>query len=185
MPLLVFTGICVLAMTGDTIKFGYLPIYMAEQLHVSDTMRGAVIGIQPLLELLLLPAVARLADRYGPLRIMTVGTALGLAGNLAYATSGSVGGLFLGQALTAGLWACVGALGVSIAQRLYPEGVATASGIFLSAIPLSSAIGGTIGGIGVAIIGLPHVFFLPALLTTLAMVAFVVLTARLGDAYHT
>jgi SET family sugar efflux transporter-like MFS transporter len=180
MPLLVFTATCVLAMTGDTIKFGYLPIYMAEQLHVSDSVRGAVIGIQPLLELLMLPAVARLADRYGPLRIMTVGAALGLAGNLAYATSSSVGGLFLGQALTAGLWACVGALGVSIAQQLYPEGVGIASGIFLSSIPLGSAIGGTIGGIGVAIIGLPHVFFVPAGLTTLALVAFVVLTARLS-----
>jgi SET family sugar efflux transporter-like MFS transporter len=180
MPLLVFTAICVLAMTGDTIKFGYLPIYMAEQLHVSDSVRGAVIGIQPLLELLMLPAVARLADRYGPLRIMTVGAAMGLAGNVAYATSSSVGGLFLGQALTAGLWACVGALGVSIAQQLYPEGVGTASGIFLSSIPLGSAIGGTIGGIGVAIIGLPHVFFVPAGLTTLALVAFVVLTARLS-----
>ncbi|MGY4769075.1 MFS transporter [Kribbella sp. CWNU-51] len=180
MPLLVFTAICVLAMTGDTIKFGYLPIYMAEQLHASDAVRGAVIGIQPLLELLMLPAVARLADRYGPLRIMTVGAALGLAGNLAYATSSSVGGLFLGQALTAGLWACVGALGVSIAQQLYPEGVGTASGIFLSSIPLGSAIGGAIGGIGVAIIGLPHVFFVPAGLTTVALVAFVVLTARLS-----
>ncbi|MEV0799473.1 MFS transporter [Kribbella sp. NPDC050281] len=178
MPLLIFTAVCVLAMTGDTIKFGYLPIYMAEQLHVSDSVRGAVIGVQPLLELLLLPVVARLADRFGPMLVMTGGAALGLAGNLAYATSTSVGGLFLGQALTAGLWACVGALGVSIAQQLYPEGVGTASGIFLSAIPLGSAIGGTIGGIGVAAIGLPHVFFVPAVLTTFAMVAFGVLTAR-------
>ncbi|HET6294768.1 MAG TPA: MFS transporter [Kribbella sp.] len=181
MPLLVFTAVCVLAMTGDTIKFGYLPIYMAEELHVSDSMRGAVIGIQPLLELLLLPLVARLADRFGALWVMTGGAALGLAGNLAYATAGSVGALFLGQALTAGLWACVGALGVSIAQRLYPEGVGTASGIFLSAIPVSSAIGGTIGGIGVAAIGLPHVFFVPAALTTLATIAFAVLSTRRGQ----
>jgi SET family sugar efflux transporter-like MFS transporter len=178
MPLLVFTAICVLAMTGDTIKFGYLPIYMAEQLHVSDTMRGAVIGIQPLLELLLLPLVARVADRIGALKVMTAGAALGLAGNLAYATSTSVAALFVGQALTAGLWACVGALGVSIAQHLYPEGVGTASGIFLSAIPVSSAIGGAIGGIGVAAIGLPHVFFLPAALTLLATVAFAILSQR-------
>ncbi|MFG1625549.1 MFS transporter [Kribbella sp. NPDC049227] len=178
MPLLIFTAVCVLAMTGDTIKFGYLPIYMAEQLHVSDSVRGAVIGVQPLLELLLLPVVARLADRFGPMLVMTGGAALGLAGNLAYATSTSVGGLFLGQALTAGLWACVGGLGVSIAQQLYPEGVGTASGIFLSAIPLGSAVGGTIGGIGVAAIGLPHVFFVPAVLTTFAMIAFGVLTAR-------
>jgi SET family sugar efflux transporter-like MFS transporter len=178
MPLLVFTAICVLAMTGDTIKFGYLPIYMAEQLHVSDTMRGAVIGIQPLLELLMLPLVARLADRFGAMPVMTVGAALGLAGNLAYATSTSVVALFVGQALTAGLWACVGALGVSIAQHLYPEGVGTASGIFLSSIPVSSAIGGATGGLGVAAIGLPHVFFLPAALTALATVAFAVLSKR-------
>jgi SET family sugar efflux transporter-like MFS transporter len=180
MPLLVFTAVCVLAMTGDTIKFGYLPIYMAEQLHVSDAVRGAVIGIQPLLELLMLPLVAQLADRFGPLRIMTVGAAMGLGGNLAYATSTSVTGLFLGQALTAGLWACVGALGVSIAQHLYPEGVGTASGIFLGTIPVSSAIGGAIGGLGVAAIGLPHVFFLPAALTALAVPAFVILAGREG-----
>ncbi|MGW6199954.1 MFS transporter [Kribbella sp. NPDC055110] len=178
MPLLIFTAVCVLAMTGDTIKFGYLPIYMAEQLHVSDSLRGVVIGIQPLLELLLLPVVARLADRYGAIRAMTAGAVLGLAGNLAYALSTSVVGLFVGQALTAGLWACVGALGVSIAQRLYPEGAGTASGVFLGAIPLGSAIGGTIGGIGVAAIGLPHVFFIPACLTALAIVGFTILSAR-------
>jgi MFS transporter, SET family, sugar efflux transporter len=178
MPLLVFTAVCVLAMTGDTIKFGYLPIYMADELHISDSLRGAVIGIQPLLELLMLPLVARLADRFGAMPVMAGGAALGLAGNLAYATSTSVGTLFLGQALTAGLWACVGALGVSIAQHLYPEGVGTASGVFLSAIPVSSAIGGAIGGLGVAAIGLPQVFFIPAALTTLATVAFVVLSVR-------
>ncbi|RZT16689.1 SET family sugar efflux transporter-like MFS transporter [Kribbella sp. VKM Ac-2569] len=183
MPLLIFTAVCVLAMTGDTIKFGYLPIYMAEQLHVSDAMRGAVIGIQPLLELLLLPVVARLADRFGAIRAMTAGAVLGLAGNLAYALSTSVVGLFVGQALTAGLWACVGALGVSIAQRLYPEGVGTASGIFLGAIPLGSAIGGTIGGIGVAAIGLPHVFFIPACLTAVAIVGFTILSTR--ESTHT
>ena len=178
MPLLIFTAVCVLAMTGDTIKFGYLPIYMADELHISDSMRGAVIGIQPLLELLMLPLVARLADRFGAMWVMTGGAALGLAGNLTYATAGSVEALFVGQALTAGLWACVGALGVSIAQHLYPEGVGTASGVFLSAIPVGSAIGGAIGGLGVAAIGLPHVFFIPAALTALATVAFVILSLR-------
>ncbi|MEV4262744.1 MFS transporter [Kribbella sp. NPDC049584] len=178
MPLLVFTAVCVLAMTGDTIKFGYLPIYMADQLHVSDTIRGAVIGIQPLLELALLPVAALLADRFGGIRAMTAGAVLGLAGNLAYALSTSVVGLFVGQALNAGLWACVGGLGVTIAQRLYPEGAGTASGVFLGAIPLGSAIGGVIGGLGVAAIGLPHVFFIPSCLTAVAIVGFVILGVR-------
>jgi SET family sugar efflux transporter-like MFS transporter len=177
-PLLLFTAICVLAMAGDTIKFGYLPIYMADQLRISDAERGAVIAMQPLLEFLLLPVAARLADRFGALRIMTVGAAMGAGANLVYAMSGSVGELVVGQALMAGLWACMGALGVSIAQRLYPERVATASGVFLSSIPLSAAIGGAIGGVGVAVIGLPHVFFVPAVLTTLAVVAMAVLAVR-------
>ncbi|TDD59629.1 MFS transporter [Kribbella antibiotica] len=178
LPLLAFTAVCVLAMTGDTIKFGYLPIYMADELHLSDGVRGAVIGIQPLIELLLLPVVARLADRYGGLPVMTGGVVLGLGGNLAFATSTGVGMLFLGQALTAGLWACVAAIGVSIAQDLYPERVGTASGVFLGAIPVGSAIGGAIGGIGVAAIGLPQVFFVPAVLTSLAIVGFIILSIQ-------
>ena len=138
-----------------------------DTLYLPDDPAAGVISINP---------------KNGAIRAMTAGAVLGLAGNLAYALSTSVVGLFVGQALTAGIWACVGALGVSIAQRLYPEGVGTASGIFLSAIPVGSAIGGTIGGIGVAAIGLPHVFFIPAVLTSLAIVAFVVLGNRENSA---
>ena len=57
-PLFVFVGCCVLVMHGDTIKFAYLPLYMANQLGISDTLRGAVIAIQPLAELALMPLFA-------------------------------------------------------------------------------------------------------------------------------
>jgi SET family sugar efflux transporter-like MFS transporter len=179
LPLLVFTGLCVLAMTGDTIKFGYLPLYMAEELGVSDTVRGGVIAFQPLLELALMPLFARFADRYGPLRVMLVGLVLGTGANLAFATSTGVAGLFLGQLLAAGLWAALGALGVTIAQHLYPEGVGTASGVFLSSMTLGAAAGGLIGGLGVARFGLPEVFYLPAALSAVAVVGLVVLERRL------
>ena len=178
-PLLVFTGLCVLAMTGDTIKFGYLPLYMADELRVPDAVRGGVIAFQPLLELALMPFFARFADRYGPLRVMVVGMALGVGANLAFATSTGVGGLFVGQLLAAGLWAALGALGVSIAQHLYPEGVGTASGVFLSSMTLGAAAGGLIGGFGVARFGLPEVFYLPAALSAVAVVGLVLLERRL------
>lgn len=177
-PLLVFTGLCVLAMTGDTIKFGYLPLYMADELHVPDAVRGSVIAVQPLLELALMPFFARAADRYGTMRVFVVGTALGTCANLAYALSSTVVGLFVGQVLMAGLWAALGALGVSIAQHLYPEAVATASGVFLSAITLGAAAGGLIGALGVARLGLPQVFFLPAGLSLVATVGLAVLSRR-------
>ena len=178
-PLLVFTGLCVLAMSGDTIKFGYLPLYMADELGIADTVRGAVIAVQPLLELALMPFFARFADRYGALRVMVLGAALGTGANLAFAMSTTVLGLFAGQLLTAGLWAALGALGVSIAQHLYPEGVATASGVFLSSITVGAAAGGLIGGLGVSRLGLPEVFYLPAALSAVATVGLLLLERRL------
>jgi SET family sugar efflux transporter-like MFS transporter len=178
-PLLAFTGLCVLAMTGDTIKFGYLPLYMADELRLPDTVRGAVIAVQPLLELALMPFLARVADRYGAMRVMVVGLALGVGANLAFATSTGVVGLFLGQLLAAGLWAALGALGVSVAQHLYPEGVGTASGVFLSSMTLGAAAGGMIGGLGVARLGLPAVFYVPAVLSAVAFVGLLVLERRL------
>lgn len=47
-PLFAFVGCSVLVMNGDTIKFAFLPLYLANQLGVSDTVRGAVIAVQPL-----------------------------------------------------------------------------------------------------------------------------------------
>jgi MFS family permease len=100
-----------LAMAGDTIKFGYLPIYMADQLRISDAERGAVIAVQPLLEFLLLPVAARLADRFGSLRIMAVGAAMGAGANLVYGLSGSISGS-VGRAgsdgRAVGLYGCAG-----------------------------------------------------------------------------
>ena len=126
-----------------------------------------------------MPFLARVADQYGPLRVMVVGLALGVGANLAFATSTGVAGLFLGQLLAAGLWAALGALGVSIAQHLYPEGVGTASGVFLSSMTLGAAAGGLIGGFGVARLGLPEVFYVPAVLSAVALVGLVVLERRL------
>ena len=147
-----FTGLSVIAMAGDTIKFGYLPIYMDEQLGLPDSLRGAVIGLQPLLEFCLMPVAARFADRFSPIRVYAVGIALGAVADIAYATSHSLTGVIVGQVLVAGQWACVAGLGVVIAQSLYPSRVGTASGVFMSSVPIAGAIGGLVGGIGAAIL---------------------------------
>lgn len=179
LPLLIFMALIVLAMSGDTMKFGYLPIYMEQQLHLSPLLRGAVIGVQPLLEFALMPIAARLADRFGALRVLPVGVAFGVTGNLTYAFSSGAAGLFAGQLQIALLWACIGVLGVTIAQDLYPERVATASGLFMSSIPVAGAVGGLIGGIAVGTFGLPRVFLLPAVLTLIGCVGLVVLDRAL------
>ena len=70
-------------------------------------------------------------------------------------------------------------LGIIIAQRLLPDAVATASAIFMSASSLSSALGGVLGGVGVASVGLPNVFLIPAALALVAVAGLAVM-ARAG-----
>ncbi|HEY5787429.1 MAG TPA: MFS transporter [Microlunatus sp.] len=177
-PLFVFVGCCVLVMHGDTIKFAYLPLYMANQLGISDTLRGAVIAIQPLAELALMPLFARLADRITPIRVVTLGAGFGVAANVAYATSEHVLGLFVGQLLMSCLWASIAGLGVTVAQQLYPHGVGLASSVFMSSIMLGGGLGGAIGGLGTALLGVPHVFFISAALGAIGMVGMAVVGRR-------
>lgn len=177
LPLLLFAGLCALAISGDTVKFSFLPIYMERDLGTADTTRGAVMAIQPAFELLLMPLFALWADRIGPWRIVVGGMAMGVAANLTFALSDGVAGLFAGQLLMAAVWAALAGLGVSVAQRLYPQGVGVASTTFFSALPVASTIGALTGSVGVGTLGLPSVFFIPTALSA-AGVAGLLLLAR-------
>ena len=177
-PLLIFTGLAVFAMSGDTIKFAYLPIFMTEQLHSSALALGLVIAVQPLLEVALMPVAARLADRYDALIVLVVGAAFGVAAAVTFATGSTATAMFAGQILNAIMWACLAGLGVSIAQQLYPIAVATASGLFTGAIMLAFAVGGAVGGLGVTMLGVPGVFYIPSVFTAVAVVGLSLLWRR-------
>jgi SET family sugar efflux transporter-like MFS transporter len=175
-PLLAFTGLYVLVYAGEPIKYAYLPIYMNEQLRLPAGISGAIIGVQPMVEILLMPLAVLVARRIGTMRLMVVGAAFGVAANVCFATTGTAAGLFAGQILMGGVWGVFAALGIIVAQRLLPSAVATASAIFLSSTALASALGGASGGLGAATLGLPHVFLIPATLSLLAVIGLAVLT---------
>jgi MFS transporter, SET family, sugar efflux transporter len=178
LPLLAFTGLYVLVYSGESVKYAFLPIYMHEQLHLAPAVSGAVIGIQPLVELAILPFSVMLARRLGYLRLMAIGAALGVAANVCFSITGSAAGMFAGQILMGGVWGIFAALGIILAQRLLPTEVATASAIFMSATAIGSAVGGLTGGVGVAFLGLPHVFFIPGLFAVLATIGLAVMAER-------
>jgi MFS transporter, SET family, sugar efflux transporter len=162
LPLLAFTGLYVLVYAGEPIKYGYLPIFMHDDMKLPAVVSGAVIGIQPLIELLLMPLAVVVARRTGMMRLMILGAAFGVGANLCFALTGSAAGMFAGQVLMGGVWGVFAGLGIIVAQRLLPQAVATASAIFMSSTAVASALGGLTGGIGVSILGLPRVFLLPA-----------------------
>ncbi|MDH6213081.1 MFS transporter [Streptomyces pseudovenezuelae] len=169
-PLLLFTALYVFVYAGEPVKYAYLPIYMIERLHFPSGVEGAIIGIQPLVELVLMPFAVLAARRIGMMRLMVVAAGFGVAANICFATTASAPGLFAGQILMGGVWGVFAALGIIMAQRLLPGAVATASAIFMSSTALSSALGGSVGGLGVAALGLPHVFLIPAGFALLAVI---------------
>ena len=175
-PLLAFTAMYVCVYAGEPIKYAYLPIYMNRQLGFPPALSGAIIGIQPLVELALMPVAIIVARRTGMIRLTVIGAGFGVAANLCFATTGTAAGLFAGQILMGGVWGIFATLGIIIAQRLLPTAVATASAIFLSSPALSSALGGLAGGLGVATLGLPTVFLIPAAFALLAVIGLSVMT---------
>jgi SET family sugar efflux transporter-like MFS transporter len=163
LPLLTFTGLYVFVYAGEPIKYGYLTIYMHNDLHLPTAVSGAVIGIQPLIELILMPVAMVAARRIGMMRLMVLGAAFGVGANLCFALAGDAVGMFAGQILMGGVWGVFAALGIIVAQRLLPEAIATASAIFMSSTAIASALGGLTGSVGVYLLGLPHVFLASAL----------------------
>lgn len=179
--LLAFTGLFILVYAGEPIKYAYLPIYMNDQLHFPAALSGAIIGIQPLVELVLMPVAVVVARRMGMLPLMVLGALFGVGANLLFATTGTALGLFAGQVLMGGVWGVFAGLGIIVAQRLLPTAIATASAIYLSAPALSSAVGGLAGGLGAGALGLPLVFVIPAGLALAAAGGMVVLNRAVGE----
>lgn len=182
LPLLVFTGIYVLIMCGETVKLAYLPLYMDGELRVDAGVRGAIIGLQPLVELLLMPLAARLASRFGVTRVLFVGALMAVAAHVSYASAEWVAPhvalLVVGQLLMAGVIASFGVLGITVAQRLVPTRVGMATSVFLSAYAINAAVGGFLGSVGSAWLGLPQLFWIPAAIAAVGAVALVVLNSR-------
>lgn len=176
LPLLAFTGLYVLVYAGEPIKYGYLTIYMHNDLRLPTAVSGAVIGIQPLIELILMPVAVIVARRIGMMRLMIFGAAFGVGANLCFALTGGAAGMFAGQILMGGVWGVFAGLGIIVAQRLLPEAVATASAVFMSSTAVASALGGLTGSLGVAVLGLPHVFLAPALYGIVATVGIAALS---------
>jgi SET family sugar efflux transporter-like MFS transporter len=168
LPLLTFLGLSVLAMCGDTIRFAYLPIYMELQLGTPDWLRGVVISAQSVGMLVFIPIMGVLADRFGAHRLVVVNVLLGAGANLAFMAAGSELVLIAATVLNSAMWATLGAIGITVAQDLYPNGIGMASSLYFSAIRVSAAIGGIAGGLGVGWFGVPGVFLVPALLCMVA-----------------
>ena len=171
--LLAFTALCALSLCGQTFRNTYLPLHVTTHLGGSMATVGLLMAISPVVELLTLPLAGVLADWVGLGWLIGAGLAIAAVEYVVVAASTAMWQLYLTQAMDACVVAVLLGLGLTYAQRLSPERPGLASSLLFSAFNLSGIVGGLLGSAAVPVLGVPHVFFLPALLCAGCGIAFV------------
>ena len=179
LPLILFAILCTIALSGNNVKFSFLPIYANDDLRISAAVVGTILAIQPVFEVIAMIIFGMLADRFGALPMIATSILIGTSSYAVFAISESAPGLFAAQILGAALNAAVIGLGIVVAQEIYPRGVGLASSVFYSSIGVSSTLGGLVGAAGVARFGLPGVFYVPAILCLLVFAGMLLLAPML------
>lgn len=160
--LAVFGLVCLLVLSGETVRLAYLPILATDRLGMGLGQFGGLMAVAPFVELAAMPLAGVLADRLGLGRVLVAGLAVGGGGYLLFATSTGAWTLYPAQALHACMIAAVFGLGVTHAQRLSPGNAGLAASVFFGAQALSALTGSLMGSGGVWLVGLPGMFFVPA-----------------------
>ncbi|WP_280176799.1 MFS transporter [Stackebrandtia albiflava] len=178
LPLTLFAvGTC-LVIVGDMLRGVYLPVYVVEELHHSTFVFGVLIAAVAGAEVVVFPLVGMAADRFGIRRIIAVALAVGVCGYAVLATSTQLWQVVVFHVFQVFLFAATIALGLSYAQRLVPGRPGTASAAFFSAQTAAKPVSGLLGAVAVAGLGLPGLFWLPAVLCALCLAAFTAASLR-------
>ena len=125
-----------------------------------------------------MPLAALLAERIGAGPLIAAGLAIATIEYLFVASSTSLWQLYATQAMDACVVAVVLGLGVTYAQRLSPESPGAASSLFFSSFNVSGILGGLVGSAAVPLLGIPHIFLLPAAFCAASCAAFVGIDAQ-------
>ncbi len=163
-PLLLFGLATTVAVAGNTAKLQTVPLYLAH-LGLRPVLAGAVFAWMALGEMVLMPPVGRLADRFPRRRLVTLGT---LAGTVFFAVLATVPHVFAVVAAFPFISFFIAALygvGIGYAQDLDPAHPGLAGGIFFAAQGVGQAIGGPMIAVAQAHLGLPAAFAVPAVAT--------------------
>ena len=172
-PLYLFVGLCTLVLIGTALRLTYLPIDVTRHLGGSLRQYGTVLAVSPLVELLTIPAAGVLALRVRLGRLLTVGLVVAVIENLILALNTALWQVYLTQAMDAVVVAAVLGLGLTYAQQLSPGRAGLASSTFGAAFGLATLAGNLIGGVGITLLGVPHLFFIPLATCGLALAAFI------------
>ena len=167
--MLCFGLVCILVLSGDTIKLAYLPLYIVQGLQQNLVIFGTILSTSAIAELLLMPFFGAIADRIGISALLIVGILFGIVEYLWLAESTAIWQIYITQALHAVIISSFYGLGVTYAQRILRGQTGMASSIFFGAQSLASPVGSLLGSASLTFLGLPHIFFIPLISCTMAL----------------
>ncbi|MFD0559112.1 SET family sugar efflux transporter-like MFS transporter [Stackebrandtia endophytica] len=177
-PLTLFcAGVCLIVM-GDMFRAIYLPIYVVDILDHGETVFGLLIASAAFAEILVFPLVGAAADRYGIRRVILAGLVLAVLGYAILATSSQLWQVWTFHLIQVVVLAITVGLGITFAQQLAPGQAGLASSAFFSAQSAAVPLAGIIGAATVTGLGLPGLYWIPAGLCLVCLVAFALLSGR-------
>ncbi|MDZ5445445.1 MFS transporter [Micromonospora sp. 4G57] len=167
--LLILAVVMVLFSSGRIMLLSQLPIVMRESLHAPLQLTGLALALSPLCELVLMPAMAFAALRWGRGTVFLAGGAASVAyygGLVVVTTPAQLLLLQIGYAL---FGAATVMVGIDLAQRLMVGRAGRATSIYLSHENVAAINGSLVATVSVATLGPQVGFLVPATLCLVAL----------------
>lgn len=144
-----------------------MTLFVADSLHVPPLWGGIALGTAALAEIPALMLLARLSDRFGPIRLLLSGIAVGFAYYLVMATVRDPVSLIAVQVLDAWFFATVAGVGLPLFLDIVPR-PGLAFGLFTNTRRIGAIASGGIFALAGTPVGFTGVFLACAALTAVA-----------------
>lgn len=167
--LLALTLIMVLFSSGRVMVLAQLPILMRVSLHAPLELIGFALALPPLCELVLMPATALAALRWGRGQVFLAGGAASVVYYGGLAAVSSSGLLMLLQVVYAVFGAATIMVGIDLAQQLIVGRAGAATSTYLSHENVATVNGSLVATLSVATLGHRFGFLVPAALCLVAL----------------
>jgi len=168
----------ILVLSGDGMKLGYMPVLVVDRLGHRPVEFGILLSVSAVVELIVFPLIGTLADRIGQAKVIAAALLIGAVDYSLLALTTSIWQLYLVQILHVSVIVGMFGIGISYLQGISSERPGLASSTFFAAQGVATPLGGLIGSLSFGAVGLPGMFWLPAMFCLLCGVSFAVLIIR-------
>jgi len=167
-----------LVLSGDAMKLGYMPVLVVDHLRHRPVDFGILLSVSAAVEFIVFPLAGALADRVGQVKVISIALFIGAVDYSILALTSSIWQLYVVQILHVAVIVGMFGIGIAYLQGISSRQPGLAGSTFFAAQGVATPLGGLIGSLSVGVVGLPGMFWLPAMFCLLCGVSFAVIIGR-------